>query len=182
MKTPVISIIFILFAAVIIVSITRNRLLSSELKTDSERKEIVHLMYKQYKKKIPQVKELAPSDIIVRIRNERFVFIDEREHQETSVSTLPHAITKKTYFELLEQNPNAYKDATFVAYCTIGYRSGLFAKEMLEKNMVVYNLKGGILGWIHEGGEVFDVHGKTNKVHVYGKKWNLLPVGYEAVW
>ena len=182
MKTPVLAIILILFAAVIIISITRNRLLSRELKADSERKEIIHLKYNKYKNKILQVKELAPSDIIVRMRNERFVFIDTREPQEACVSTLQHAITKKTYFELLEQNPKAYKDATLVAYCTIGYRSGLFAKEMLEKNSVVYNLKGGILGWVHEGGDVFDVHGKTNKVHVCGKEWDLMPIGYEAVW
>jgi sodium/bile acid cotransporter 7 len=46
----------------------------------------------------------------------------------------------------------------------------------------VYNLRGGILAWVHDGGTVYDQNGETRRIHVYGRKWNLAPNSYQAVW
>jgi len=52
---------------------------------------------------------------------------------------------------------------------------------MSNKGIDIYNLKGGLLAWLLEGGKVYDTNGETKRVHVYGKKWNYLPRGYEPV-
>jgi sodium/bile acid cotransporter 7 len=53
---------------------------------------------------------------------------------------------------------------------------------MDEKGISVRNLEGGILAWTLEGGKVYDENGEeTNRIHVYGKKWNYAPADYEAV-
>jgi sodium/bile acid cotransporter 7 len=44
------------------------------------------------------------------------------------------------------------------------------------------NLRGGLLAWVHAGGKVYDANGETRRIHVYGRKWNLAPNGYDAVW
>ena len=51
-----------------------------------------------------------------------------------------------------------------------------------KKDFTLYNLRGGLLAWVHDGGEVVDEKGKTKRIHVYGRKWNLAPRSYEAVW
>ena len=50
-----------------------------------------------------------------------------------------------------------------------------------KKGVHVENLRGGVLAWVFEGGRVYDAGGETKRVHVYGKKWNYLPKGYEPV-
>jgi len=44
------------------------------------------------------------------------------------------------------------------------------------------NLRGGLLAWVHDGGKVYDRNGETRRIHVYGRKWDLGPKDYEAVW
>ena len=91
---------------------------------------------------------------------------------------LPGAISKKQFL----QNPGIYGDKTIVTYCTISYRSGIFARDMADKGIQVVNLTGGILAWIHEGGRVYDQNGQIiNRVHVFGDRWNYAPDRYETV-
>ena len=47
-----------------------------------------------------------------------------------------------------------------------------------------YNLAGGILAWVQAGGPVVDgrTGTPTRRVHVYGRKWNLLQPGWEGIW
>ena len=93
------------------------------------------------------------------------------------ISTLPGAESAEEY----ETNADQIKDRTVVAYCTIGYRSGEFAEKMAEKGLMVFNLEGGILTWVWEGGILHNAAGQTVKqVHVYAEKWDLAPLGYET--
>jgi sodium/bile acid cotransporter 7 len=100
-----------------------------------------------------------------------------RKPAEIAVSTLPGAIDKPSFLE----NPQKYRDKTVVAFCTIGYRSGLFAQEMAERGLTVKNLKGGILAWVLKGGKVYKTDGVIKRLHVYGPKWDLAPSAYETV-
>jgi hypothetical protein len=75
-----------------------------------------------------------------------------------------------------------------VCYCTIGFRSGKFAKTLRGlqrrdgKPVHVYNLEGSVLGWVHEGLPVVDSTGKpAQRLHVYGSKWDLAPRALETV-
>jgi sodium/bile acid cotransporter 7 len=44
------------------------------------------------------------------------------------------------------------------------------------------NLRGGILSWLHAGGKIYREGRETKSVHVYGRKWDLAPSEYEALW
>jgi sodium/bile acid cotransporter 7 len=146
--------------------------------TDAGKKEIVYQMYADYKNKdFPAVKDISPQRAMEMMQIRQVVFVDTRKAAEINVSMLPNALTKAEFL----QDPLKYKDVTVIGYCTIGYRSGLFVKEMQMKGITVYNLAGGMVAWVLEGGRVFDANGETRRVHVYGKKWNYLPDGYEPL-
>ena len=90
---------------------------------------------------------------------------------------LPGAISVKEFL----RNYKSYDDHVKIAYCTISYRSGKFAEKYQNESIPVYNLRGGMLAWLHEGGKIYDQTGETYRIHIFGEKWNLAPEGYEAV-
>ncbi len=145
--------------------------------SDVQKKEIVYKIYADYKKDFPTVKDISPRQTMELLNNLAVVFVDTRKPAEMEVSMLPNAVTKKNFMH----NPNIYKDKTVVVYCTAGYRSGVFARQMAEKGITTYNLQGGILAWTLEGGKIYDANGETKRIHVFGKKWNYAPDGYAVV-
>ena len=152
--------------------------LSSDDLSDREKRQKVTDMYDGYKKQFPEVHDISAQKVMTLMAEGNAVFIDIREPREQQVSMLPGAITEKEFI-----NDSAkYKDAVKIAYCTISYRSGKFAQKLQKKGIPVYNLRGGILAWVHDGGKVYDQNGETHRIHVYGRKWNLGPEGYQAVW
>ena len=146
--------------------------------SDVQKKEIVYAMYADYKQDFPTVTDISPHQARKLLKKDAVVFVDTRKPAEMRVSMLPHAITQSEFLD----HPEKYAGKTVVGYCTMSYRSGVFAREMAEKGISVSNLEGGILAWTLEGGKVYDQNGEeTNRIHVYGKKWNYAPAGYEAV-
>ena len=140
-------------------------------------KETTLEMYAEYKKSFPGIDEYMPETAVANFNDKSIVFVDVRKEKEMDVSMLHGAVTRETFLNNIEK----YKDKTVVAYCTIGYRSGEFAEEMKKKGIKVYNLAAGILGWLHAGGTIYDAIGPVKRVHVYGKKWDCAPEGYETV-
>jgi rhodanese-related sulfurtransferase len=134
-------------------------------------------MYKQYQRKFIDVPEISPRSVLALIGRSKIILVDVRSGKEQSVSMLPGAITRKQF----ESRPDSLDDRTIVAYCTIGYRSGVYAKQLRKQGLNALNLEGGILGWAHAGGRVVHAGEDTKRIHVYGKKWDLLPAGYESV-
>jgi rhodanese-related sulfurtransferase len=145
--------------------------------TDEQKKDAVYEMYGEYKKSFPTVSDITPTAAMALLKQGGVVFIDTRKPEEMEVSMLPGAIVKDTY----AKTPSAFEGKTVVAYCTVGYRSGVFAKEMEAKGIMVRNLSGGILAWALEGGVLYDKNGETRRIHVYEEKWNYAPKGYETV-
>lgn len=151
----------------------------SHQQNDSLRQARIESMYGDYKKYFPQVKEISAEEIVQRRAKERMVFVDVRTDAERAVSVIPGAISESEF----EAGRSRYLQSPVVVYCTIGYRSGLFVKNFGSSIAEVYNLKGGVLAWAGAGQEFLDANGNsTRKVHVYGRKWNLLPPEYSAVW
>ena len=105
------------------------------------------------------------------------IFVDTRKPAEMRVSMLPNAITEKAFL----QNTAGYTGKTIVVYCTISYRSGIFAKEMVASGAPVYPLQGGLLAWVLEGGKVYHADRETTRIHVFDKRWDCAPAGYETV-
>jgi len=146
--------------------------------SDAQKKEIVYRMYQDYKvKDFPGVTDISPRNAMELLQSGNIVFVDTRKPEEMSVSMLPNAISREEYL----QDTVKYKEKIVVAYCTISYRSGILAEELASRGVAIYNLKGGLLAWVLEGGKVYDAGGETKKIHVYGKKWNYAPSGYETV-
>jgi len=152
--------------------------LSSDDLSDKAKRQKVEDMYDGYKKQFLEVRDISPQKVMALKSEGKAVLIDIREPREQQVSMLPGAITEKEFVN----NPAKYKDAVKIAYCTISYRSGKFAQKLQEKGIMVYNLRGGILAWVHAGGKVYDQSGETDRIHVYGRMWNLGPKRYRAVW
>ena len=152
--------------------------LSSDDLNDGDKRQKIEDMYNGYKKQFPDVRDLSAQTVMILTAEQKAVLIDIREPREQQVSMLPGAVTEKEFMN----NPAKYKDAVKIAYCTISYRSGKFAQKLQEKGIPVYNLRGGILAWVHAGGKIYDQNGETHRIHVYGRKWKLGPKHYQAVW
>ena len=113
------------------------------------------------------------------VAQQGFVLIDVRAPEEILVSTIPGSITQQQF----EANPNAYKKKKIIAFCTIGYRSSKFARNWNRQGFQISNLRGSLLLWTHANGLLINSEGKpTHQMHVYGRKWGLLPAGYQSVY
>jgi sodium/bile acid cotransporter 7 len=139
-----------------------------------QRHSAVLAMYAEYRQDFLEVPDMAAAEAM-RLQGEgKLQFIDVREPEEIQTATLPGAIDKETFL----RNKTAFGTKTLVAFCTIGYRSGVFAQEMAKTGLMVTNLAGGILAWVSEGGKVYDRKGETRNLHVYGPKWDLAPADF----
>lgn len=146
---------------------------------DAGRKARVETLYAGYKKDFADAPEISPADALALWRQGRLLPIDVRDPAERAVSVLPGAVTEREYLAA----PARFGEKQAVAYCTIGYRSGVFAAKAAKAGQSVRNMAGGLLGWLHAGGTLVDATGQATKnVHVYGRTWNLAPLGYNAVW
>jgi len=141
--------------------------------------EKIAALYQKSKAKFPDVPDLSPEELMEIRSTDTIVLVDRRKRVERDVSMIPGAIAD----EVFESDIESFADARIVVYCTIGDRSGNYVKKLRERGMNAYNLRGGVLAWAHAGGPFIDPQGdETNRVHVYGRTWNLLPEGYVAVW
>ena len=146
--------------------------------SDADKKKAVFRTYAGYKKDFPAVDDISPQQAMELLNQGAVVFVDTRKPEEMAVSRLPGAVSKQEFLD----HPERYRDKTAVGYCTISYRSGVFAREMAQQGITLVNLRGGILAWILEGGPVIDENGKeVKRVHVFGDKWDYAPDGYESV-
>lgn len=156
---------------------------------NSEQKEKVMKMYESYQEDFSNIEHISVSELrklksqMSQNKKDRdqksWILVDARSKEERAVSKIPGSLSAEEF----EASLSDYQDKKVIAYCTIGYRSGQFVEKMREKGLQAFNLKGSLLGWIHEGGEVVDPDGKSiKKVHVYGPTWNIVPKGWESTW
>lgn len=141
------------------------------------RQQRIEAMYQHYARQFPGVPAISVAELWQLQRSQSVVLVDVRSPQEQAVSRLPGAISVAEF--------EGQQDAgqAIVAYCTIGYRSGLFAQTLQSQGLAVHNLRGSILAWTHAGGQLVTPAGTpTQQVHIYGKRWNLVAPGYQAVW
>ena len=146
--------------------------------TDEQRHKQILKMYAEYKKDFPEVLDMDVQLAMELANAGKVVFVDVRPPEERSVSRLPWAVSADDFLA----DPEKYRDNIKIGYCTISYRSGIFVQKMNQKGIPMYNLRAGLLAWVHSGGKVYDEAGETKRIHVYGEKWNLGPETYEAIW
>ena len=170
--------LFTAFLAFAFVTLMGQQTVSSDDLTDELKRQKVDDLYSGFHIEFPDILDVTPQQAMNLIADQKSVFIDIREKREQQVSMLPGSITEKDF----RRNLKAYNDHIKIAYCTISQRSGKFAESLQKEGIPVFNLKGGILAWVHDGGKVYNRHGETQQIHVYDSEWNFVPAGYQAVW
>jgi rhodanese-related sulfurtransferase len=106
-----------------------------------------------------------------------FVVVDVRSEAEVNVSIIPGAITKAEF----EKNRQQYEGQTVIPYCTVGGRSGAYAKQLAKEGVTVKNYKGSILEWVGAELPLVTLDGKsTNRVHTYSDRYRI-PAKYQQV-
>ncbi len=139
----------------------------------------IQVNYEHSRRAFPGIGEITAEQLKQRRdAGDELVVVDVREPAEQEVSMIDGAITVQQF----EQDPEAHRDKTIVAYCTIGHRSGLYTQKLQGAGFAALNLCGAILAWTHVDGAIVDADGPTKRVHVWSPKVNLIAEGYEAVW
>ena len=148
--------------------------------TDAERVARIDEMYAGYRKEFPEVPSVTAEVALAQLKaGQAPVFVDARTEAGRAVSVLPGAVAA----EAVEADPGAYRGKELVVYCTIGYRSGLWAERMAGRGLTVRNLEGSLLSWTHVGGPLVTPAGEpTTRVHVYGRPWDLASSAYQATY
>jgi sodium/bile acid cotransporter 7 len=150
---------------------------ASEL-TAGERQARIDEMFEGYQSDFPDVRNVTVEELERMQREGEVTVVDVRPEKERAISMIPGAISSDD----LEANLDQYRDHPIVTYCTIGYRSGVYAEKLREKGLDVLNLRGSILAWTYTGKPLVNADGPTRRLHVYGKRWDLAADGYETVW
>eukprot|EP00040_Diaphanoeca_grandis_P020330 m.108142 g.108142 ORF g.108142 m.108142 type:complete len:194 (+) comp27850_c0_seq1:278-859(+) len=119
----------------------------------------------------------------------KFLLIDCRTAAEQAVSVINGAVLQSE-FEAENYNDTRTQmlaSKTLVPYCTIGYRSGVYARKLkTQYGATGVNIKNGegVLMWTHKGGSLVELENrkeKTSRIHTFGSAWNLAPSHTEAV-
>lgn len=151
------------------------------LESETDKQNAIATMYREFSQEFPQVEGITVEQLQqLQQQENNLVLVDVRTPQEREISIIPGAITKKEF----EANLDRYNDGktTVIAYCTIGYRSGKYADSWRKKGINILNLEGSLLAWSHVRGQLINDSGWTNKVHVFGRQWQLTADRYQAVW
>ncbi|MAS97215.1 MAG: hypothetical protein CMO55_28830 [Verrucomicrobiales bacterium] len=120
------------------------------------------------------VPQISPDDLSQMMEKEKnqFVLLDARKKIEYEVSHLLGAEWigyPDTNFSLLKKVP---KDKKIVVYCSVGKRSEIVGKELLELGYKdVSNLRGGLFLWANEGRILVNRTSETKDVHPFSQKW-----------
>jgi len=124
----------------------------------------------------PDIRRIEPKELadwLIDKNRAQPVLLDVRTRPEFEVSHLHGA-------RRIDPNADASainlpKDGPIVTYCSVGYRSGSFAKKLQDAGYTnVQNMSGSIFAWAN-GGHPLEGQGKrVEKVHPYNDTWGKL--------
>lgn len=103
------------------------------------------------------------------------VLLDVRTPAEWNVSHLANARRVDPEATAQEAAGDLPKDAPIVAYCSVGYRSGVVARRLRAAGFThVQDLEGSIFQWANEGRPLVHDGQPARKVHPYSVTWGKL--------
>ena len=127
----------------------------------------------------PDIRWISTSEFLAYRSERKWQVVDVRTEEERAVSIIPDAISISDY----RHHKGEFRGQPVLVYCTAGCRSASHTQILLEQGVEAYNLWGGVVDWAQHGGKFTTLTGTpTRKVHTHGKRWNLLPSTYIAVW
>ena len=124
------------------------------------------------RQEFPDVHQISPADLQKWLDDPTRpppVLIDTRGADEYAVSHLHGAIN------LQDSTPPISRDEPIVVYCSVGYRSSRYARELQHAGFTdVSNLEGSIFAWANEGRPIERDGLPVNVVHPYDQRWAKL--------
>ncbi len=103
------------------------------------------------------------------------VLLDVRTPAEWNVSHLANARRVDPEASAATAAGDLPKDAPIVAYCSVGYRSGVVARRLREAGFThVQDLEGSIFQWANEGRPLVRDGKPAHRVHPYNATWGKL--------
>lgn len=129
------------------------------------------------KEQHPDVPWLSVAEYLRRSQDESWQIIDCRPPGERRVSILPGSISLLQFrFQRAR-----HEGKQLLLYCTVGCRSGAHVRRFRKRGLPAHNLWGGVLAWAEAGQPFVTPHGQsTRRVHVHGRRPDVLPPEYEA--
>ena len=125
------------------------------------------------RRQFPDSPGIQTNELDDKIQNNQNVFlVDCRRPDEYSVSRIPNATNihfKCSDEDLKSALEDLNENVTIVNYCSLGYRSGVMTKRILDLGLDnvskerVYNLEGSIFKWAQEERPLIDNKGQTTK-------------------
>ncbi|MFQ5424668.1 MAG: rhodanese-like domain-containing protein [Phycisphaerae bacterium] len=126
---------------------------------------------------------IGAAEAMARIADDDVVVLDVRDRAEYEVSHVPGA--RNLPLKQIDQDgwsPDWPTDRPVLTYCTIGYRSGVAAKQLAERGLDAHNVLGGIVALAQQGQPFVDADGPTLRVHTWKRSFAwMLPKPYETV-
>mmetsp|Transcript_42170 Transcript_42170/g.75693 ORF Transcript_42170/g.75693 Transcript_42170/m.75693 type:complete len:184 (-) Transcript_42170:148-699(-) len=164
---------------------------SSDEERQQRRDELDELCTGYKSSKFPSCPEVEPRELWESMNasdttseGKKFVIVDTRREEEHKVSMLPGSVTQREF----ETRREAHSNSTVYCYCTVGYRSGIYADKLRREGLEAVNLRGSIVAWTQEGlplvkREHDGTETQTKQVHAFGKQWaHLCGADYSAVY
>ena len=152
---------------------------SMSVTVDQQKEAKTEELYAGYQRSFSDTPAITVQQLLELSRSKQGpLIVDVRTSEERLVSRIPGSIS----WEEFERKKLDHRGRQIVTYCTIGYRSGLYAEKLREEEFAAFNLAGSILSWLHAGQGLVDDEGDTKRVHVYGHDWDLAPTGWETTW
>mmetsp|Transcript_30431 Transcript_30431/g.97080 ORF Transcript_30431/g.97080 Transcript_30431/m.97080 type:complete len:141 (+) Transcript_30431:160-582(+) len=114
---------------------------------------------------------------------------------------LPGAVTQEAFERELERDPAGFGGAMLVPYCTISFRSGIYAEKLQARVQELFPAPGaapavrngeGVVMWSHDVGEFVAAEASggsgggdgaavsVKRLHVYGSAWDVAADGFET--
>lgn len=112
-------------------------------------------------------------------KKEEWIIVDTRNIIERALSIIPGSRSIDEFENVLETQ----RKKNILVYDTVGCRSGEYVQKLKNKGLNVFGLWGGALAWAWNGRTFVTPDGvPTRALHVFQRKWNVLPPGYEGGW
>lgn len=124
----------------------------------------------QIRRQFDDVAFISTAELAQRLDNgETLTLLDVREPAEYRVSHLQDAVLAANW------PADAPMDQTIIVYCSVGYRSAVFARDLQAKGYTnVFNLEGSIFQWANENRAIVDENGPVQLVHPFDARWGCL--------
>jgi rhodanese-related sulfurtransferase len=128
------------------------------------------------RREFPRVRQLSTAELAAWLADKsrpQPVLLDVRAQAEFDVSHLAGA--RRVEPDSDAAKVAAPKDAPFVTYCSVGWRSSALATRLQAAGFAnVRNLEGSIFQWANEGRPIENARGPAEKVHPFDKMWGAL--------